>query len=49
MPEEKPGFVVTTSDASETVLINNDPPAAAPQPKVEKPIAQKGVTNADTP
>lgn len=44
--EEKPGFTVTTNDASETIIINDTQPAApAPAPKP----AAKGVTNADTP
>ena len=47
MAEDKPGFKVTTSDASETIIVNNDPPAQANAPAATKPV--KGGTNADTP
>jgi hypothetical protein len=41
MADEQVGLTVTTSDASETIIINNDPPAPT------KPT--KGVTNVDAP
>lgn len=41
MPDDQPTtLTVTTSDASETIFINNDPPADKPK---------KGATNVDTP
>lgn len=49
MADEKPGFTVTTNDASETIIVNNDPPQSTDAAtKPAKPV--KGdTTNADTP
>jgi len=47
MSKDKPGFVVTTNDASETTIINEDPPAQVALPAAPKPA--KGDTNVDTP
>ena len=40
MNNEQTNLVVTTNDASETIFINNDPPADKPK---------KGAANVDTP
>lgn len=44
MENEKPTITITTRDASETLIINNDPAPASPKPT-------KGATNGtlDTP
>ncbi len=41
MSDEKPTFTVTTRDASETIIINNDPAEETPKPK-------KGASNVAT-
>jgi hypothetical protein len=46
--KEKPGLCVTVNDASETIIINNDP--APPATPAIPPKAPKGGTaNVDTP
>lgn len=47
MSKEQPTLTVTTSDASETVIVNNNPPAQAKP--VKDPLGPKGASNADTP